>query len=116
MMGGQKNIQSYADQFAYERRWRRPPVQPRDWKKYGVAYVAHGVTGFAASFGMIVAGSHFGWFVFIPFLLLTVEVLYRQTIEYLRRHDTPGRDLQDHLTGYVTGLCAAVAVFVWIGG
>jgi len=33
-------------------------------------------------------------------------VAVRQTVEFIRRGDTPGRDLGDHLVGFTAGLVA----------
>ena len=38
------------------------------------------------------------------FALLPILVVARQTVEFLRQNDTPGRDLGDHITGYVVGI------------
>ena len=46
----------------------------------------------------------------LAFALLSILVVARQTVEFLRRNDTPGRDLGDHLTGYFLGIVLWVAV------
>ena len=38
-----------------------------------------------------------------------VTVWVRKTVEFLRRNDTPGGDLQHHMMGYVAGLAARSA-------
>ena len=53
---------------------------------------------------MLVAPAHFGSLSIVPFAMLPMLVTARQIVEFVRRRDTPGRDLGDHLTGYVGGL------------
>ena len=64
----------------------------------------HAGTGFTAAFGMIVAPLATGEAVLvIPFAGLSTMVAVRQTVEFIRRGDTPGRDLGDHLVGFTAG-------------
>ncbi len=79
----------------------------RSLREWWWAYLLHGGTGFVAAFGMIVAPLATGEAVLvIPFAGLSAMVGLRQTVEFIRRGDTPGRDLGDHLTGFVFGLIA----------
>lgn len=87
------------------------PVPPRDWARWWWAYLLHALTGFVASTGMLVAPAYFGDPSIVPFAMLPVLVAARQTIEFLRRWDTPGRDMGDHLTGFVIGLFIGLAAF-----
>lgn len=80
------------------------PVPPRDWSRWWWAYAAHWCTGFVAACGMLVAPVLAGHLAIVPFAMLPVLVSVRQIVEFLRRWDTPGRDLGDHLTGFVAGL------------
>ena len=42
--------------------------------------------------------------------LITLSVLTRQTVEFLRRNDTPARDIGDHIAGMVLGVAG---YFTW---
>ena len=66
-------------------------------------------TGVIAAGGMLIAPVELHQLAWIPFALLTLMVWVRQTVEFLRRNDTPGRDLQHHVMGYVAGLVAGSA-------
>ena len=69
-------------------------------------------TGFIAAAGMLVAPvelPELHGLASLPFALLTIMVWVRQTVEFLRRNDTPGRDLQHHMMGYVGGLAVGWA-------
>ena len=59
---------------------------------------------------MIVAPAYFGDLSIVPFAMLPLLVVSRQTIEFLRRWDTPGRGMGDHLTGFVIGLLVGLIV------
>ena len=83
------------------------PVPPRNWRKWGYAYLAHATTG-------AISGAGVGWAIgaseplYFGALAVIVLSFTRQTVEYLRRGDTPGRDMGDSLTGFV---CAGVGAF-----
>ena len=66
-------------------------------------------TGAVAATGMIVsaASEPIG---IVPFAGVTGLVMVRQTVEFLKRRDTPGRDLGDHLIGYVFGLGVGIVL------
>lgn len=81
-------------------------VPPRD-RKHAVPYMVHRGTGAFASLGMAIAPSWGEWHLVVPFAMIPVIVCSRQAIEFLRRGDTPGRDLEDHLTGFCVGLIVA---------
>lgn len=85
------------------------PIPPRDWARWWWAYLLHALTGLVASSGMLVAPVHYGDLSIVPFAMLPVLVAVRQALEFARRGDTPGRDLGDHLVGFVVGLFAAPA-------
>ena len=68
-----------------------------------------GRTGTIAAAGMLIAPVELHQLAWIPFALLTLMVWVRQTVEFIRRNDTPGRDLQHHMIGYVAGLVAGSA-------
>ena len=59
---------------------------------------------------MLVVPAHFGDLSIVPFAMLPMLVTARQIVEFVRRRDTPGRDLGDHLTGYVMGLFVGLAM------
>ena len=75
------------------------PVPPRDWKKYGVAYVLHGVQG--AVCGYLLKRN--------PKVSLTGTGLYMgyQTLEMWRRKDTPARDVKDFSVCWAAGVVAS---------
>ena len=91
-------------------RWLQK-LPERDWGKWGVAYLAHGATGAVASAGSIISIVEGPFLLFLPFLFLSGLVCWRQYVEYLRRNDTPGRDLGDHIVGYGIGIGIGLA---WI--
>ena len=66
-------------------------------------------TGAIAAAGMLIAPVELHELAWIPFALLTPMVWVRQTVEFLRRNDTPGRDLQHHIMGCVAGLIVGSA-------
>ena len=78
-------------------------VPARNWVKWGYAYAAHAFTGLISGGGIGLAMAT-GDPVWALSYLVTVTVMVRQTVEYLRRHDTPGRDIGDHLIGLVAGI------------
>ena len=94
------------------KRWM-VPLPLEDWKKHWKDYLSHGGTGVIAAAGMLIAPLYFPFpeLVFIAFGMVTPAVYARQYIEFLRRNDTPGRDLKHHLMGYVLGLGIGVAWF-----
>ena len=77
------------------------PVPQRNWRKWCFAYAAHFLTGVISGFGLgLACGGYLpGAFAGSVSLL----VFTRQTVEYMRRNDTPGRDMGDHLAGVLTG-------------
>ena len=84
-------------------RWR-DRLPGRDWERWGVAYIAHALTGFISSCGTIIAIDQLEIALVIPFVALSALVCWRQYVEFLRRNDTPGRDLGDHIVGYGIGI------------
>ena len=86
-----------------------PSVPDRNWRKWGLAYIAHAATGALSGAG-VGAALAFTEPAFALSFLLSVLVMVRQTVEYLRRYDTPGRDLGDHIVGWVA------AYIVVLGG
>ena len=82
---------------------------PREWRKYGAWYLVHMFTGAVAAAGMIVSATSEPIGI-VPFAGVTGLVMVRQTVEFLKRRDTPGRDLGDHLTGYVFGLGVGIVL------
>ena len=87
-------------------------VQPRrnlpkgSWRQHMVPYLTHIFVGFAAAFGMVVGPALEGPILATPFVMLVVFICVRQTVEFMRRRDTPGRDLQHYMMGYMVGLVA----------
>ena len=91
----------------------RKALPPGEWKHI-CGYVSHFATGFIAAAGMIIAPAWEGEAVLVvPFGLLTAAVLTRQTVEFMRRGDTPGRDLHHHIMGFVAGLGTGLAALAW---
>ena len=86
-----------------QKRWD-VPVPKENWKKWWWAYSAHFATGAIAGAGLAYGGDVAPYFVIIPAL-----VVCRQTVEFLRRNDTPGRDLAHHMTGFIIALCVVAA-------
>ena len=76
----------------------RYTIPKRNWKRYGFAYIAHGLQGLACGYllkrkpriSLVGTGLYFGY----------------QTLEFLRRRDTPGRDTQDFGIGWGIGVIA----------
>ena len=79
-------------------RWR-DPLPSVDWRQWWYAYIAHFLTGALAGLGVTYGGEAAVYFVVIPAL-----VVARQTLEFLRRNDTPGRDLGQHIAGFCVGI------------
>ena len=95
-------------------RWKEE-VPEENWKKWGYAYIAHMATGFIAALGMMTVPFYFdAWYLVIPFAGLTILSMTRQTIEFLRQNDTPGRDFQHIMMGYVPGLLLGVALLATV--
>ena len=86
-------------------RWKTP-LAPENWRRWWFAHLSHMATGMIAAAGMLIAPVELHQLAWIPFALLTLMVWVRQMVEFLRRNDTPGRDLQHHMMGYVAGLLA----------
>ena len=83
------------------KRWQQR-IPARDWGRWWLAYAAHGGTG-ALAMLLILSGQP------VAGCLVTLAVLTRQTVEFLRRNDTPARDIGDHITGMVLGAAGYVA-------
>ena len=81
-------------------RWRQRLPRAR-FVDYLFNYPAHVVVGFLAGAGMLLGGEFIG--VWIPFALLLGLVIVRQTVEFVRRNDTPGRDLGQTMAGLILG-------------
>ena len=82
----------------------------RNWRKWGVAYVAHAATGFFSSSGSIISLDQGLIYLTPAFIQLSLLVCWRQYVEFLRRNDTPGRDLGDHIIGFGAGIAAGMLV------
>ena len=93
---------------AARQRWKAP-LQPENWRRWWFAYLAHMATGAIAAAGMLIAPVELHPVASLPFALLTLMVWVRQTVEFIRRNDTPGRDLQHHMMGYLVGLAVGWA-------
>ena len=87
----------------------RPPVPPRNWRRWGFAYFAHAATGAIAGAGVGFAVGAGYWPATLTHLL-AIRSDWRQYVEFLRREDTPGRDMGDSIAGYCCGLLAGFAV------
>ena len=87
-------------------------VPERNYRKYWLAYIAHAATGALSGAGVATAIAT-GNPIYALSYLITLQVQVRQTVEYLRRHDTPGRDLGDNLAGFVASFLCVLAVF-WV--
>ena len=87
----------------------RRDLPPGSWSKHRVPYITHIFVGFAAAFGMVVGPALEGAILAVPFVMLVVFICVRQTVEFMRRRDTPGRDLQHYMMGFMGGLIAGVA-------
>ena len=94
------------------KRWQ-VPLQKLDFKKWWYAYIAHGLMGFICSAGTLTFALGLTWFgaefpqvplAIVAFAPVTFYCFFRQTVEFMRRNDTPGRDMEHHLIGYVVGL------------
>lgn len=102
-------------------RWSNP-VPPRDWRSYGLCYAVHFLTGMIAGAGVgyAIGGvvAHQSPYLLAPALtqLLAFRTDWRQTVEFLRRFDTPGRDMGDSIAGYCFGLLGGMAAGALTGG
>ena len=86
-------------------------LEARDWEKHALPYIVHFMTGLIASTGMMLVTVWQGKpELVVPFFGLSLLVISRQTVEFLRRGDTPGRDLGDHIRGFAIGLVLSVIV------
>ena len=96
-------------------RFGGPSVKARNWEEHWVGYLTHWATGFIAATGMLTIPV---WqhepVLFVPFLTLSFLVATRQTVEFLRRGDTPGRDIGDHIRGVGAGLVTGVALLAFV--
>ena len=100
-------------------RWQQP-IPARDWRRWGGAYAAHFMTGMIAGFGVGFAAGAVGssgnakyGFAALSHLL-SIRSDIRQTVESIRRNDTPGRDMGDSIAGWCIGLLSGTAVgAVW---
>ena len=94
--------------MAIRDRWQ-VKLPERNWRRWWWAYGLHGATGCIAAGGTTIAVSHGEVALAAPFLWLSAMVLWRQYLGFLRKNDTPGRDVGDHMIGFVLGLAAGVA-------
>ena len=74
-------------------------IPKRNWRKWWYAYGAHMLTG-AISGGFTAFAVSVNEWTYAFAIALSVLCFWRQTVEYLRRNDTPGRDMGDHITGW----------------
>ena len=92
-------------------RFAGEPVKARDWEKHWVGYLTHWATGFIAATGMLTIPVWQAESVLVtPFLALSLLVGIRQSVEFLRRGDTPGRDIGDHIRGFGVGIATGVVL------
>ena len=98
-------------------KWNKE-VPKENWKKWWVAYISHMGTGAIASIGILLSPKYLHPLAILAFILLPVLVVCRQTLEFLRRNDTPGRDLKHHLMGYTLGIAIGVIIIrkIYLGG
>ena len=81
-------------------------AEPRNWKKDGHNYIGHGLIGAACVVGIVIGGP----FLVLAIVGLTIQLVY-QWLSFLKKGDTPGRDVGDVFAGFLV----AVVVFVlWL--
>ena len=85
-------------------------IPPRDWRRYWWAYLLHGLSGGLAAVGILMGGV---WRTF-ALVGLAVEMFY-QLVEFLRRGDTPARDVKDVKLGYYFTI-GAIILICWLTG
>ena len=83
-------------------------IPDRQWK-YLPSYVGHALIGFSTSIGIIYGGV---WRT-LAIVGIAIQLVY-QYVEFLRRRDTPARDVADMTAGYYLGI-GAVALMLWFG-
>lgn len=116
-----KNEMPNSSNSGYEReRWLQP-VPPRNWRRWGGAYAAHFMTGLIAGFGVgFAAGATPAagnplYLAAALSQLLSIRSDLRQTVESIRRNDTPGRDMGDSIAGWCIGLLSGAGVGAVLG-
>ena len=70
------------------------PLPPRDWPAHWKTYIGHGLLGALVALMMLSAWPVSGC------AILACYLVY-QTVEFLRRGDTPARDVADFMVGMV---------------
>ena len=84
----------------------RAIAESRNWKKDGHNYIGHGLIGAACVVGIVIGGP----FLVLAIVGLTIQLVY-QWLSFLKKGDTPGRDVGDVFAGFLV----AVVVFVlWL--
>ena len=82
---------------------KRQEIPPRNWKRWGLAYASHWLVG--AVLGVLIAGLA----PVVGCAGLAIILVY-QWVEFLRRGDTPARDILDYGVGFAVG---AAGYAVW---
>ena len=78
-------------------------MPPRDWKKHWHSYLGHALLGVLSAV-MILDGWE------VSGTVITACYLTYQYVEFLRRGDTPARDIADFILGQLPVLCVGYVV------
>lgn len=83
------------------------PMPARDWRRHSVDYLLHVLLGLAAALSLGLDT----WAVYG--VLGTAIFLTYQVVEFLRRGDTPARDIFDFALGWGAGLGCTLLLHFW---
>lgn len=92
-------------------RWKIPIPKP-DWGVWWKEYLTKYVCGFICGGGAVYATDRFGFEYAVVFLILPFIHVSRQALEFMRRNDTPGRDLEYFVTGMYLGIISSVLYLI----
>ena len=94
------------------------PVPPVNWRRWWPAYLGHALEGALAAAAMIAGPAlwpAFAKYLFGAGALLLAGSITAQCLGFLRKNDTPSRDVHHVLLGYCAGLLACGA-WLWLSG
>lgn len=83
-------------------------LPPRSWRRHWSGYLGHGLIGVAVALGIFLGGV---WLV-LAITGLVIQLTY-QGLSFLRKRDTPGRDVGDVFAGYLIAIIVIVGLILW---
>lgn len=99
-----------------KQRWQ-VPVPKVDFRKWWYGYLGHGLEGAIAAVTMVVGPflwPGIGAYLFGTGALLFGGSIIAQWLGFLRKNDTPGRDVHHIIIGFILGLLASgIVLEVW---